>query len=179
MKARTCPGYKCAAGGYSQGFKNPSQSSLLILALHFTFSSSYKFLLGHTEPFQMHTGDTLRFDFRVLFTGVDPPARFTALRYDFRAELADVRLSAGKKTKFLNRGQEHEWWWKFSLEGSEQRRLALTCLAAPGRCLTFPWIFIIHAATLLCTHHSLGGGGFSRAMFCWMWTKNMWTRCDA
>lgn len=95
MKARTCPGYECAAGAHSQ-----VRHILIILQISLRLSASAVRGIqnGHTEPFQMPTGDTLRFDFRVLFTGVGPLARFTALRHDFRAGLADVRLSAGKKT---------------------------------------------------------------------------------
>lgn len=59
------------------------------------------------------------------------------------------------EVKNMSDGESFRW------KDLNKRRLALTCLAAPGRCLTFPWIFIIHAATLLCTHHSLGGGGVS------------------
>lgn len=58
------------------------------------------------------------------------------------------------EVKNMSDGESFRW------KDLNKRRLALTCLAAPGRCLTFPWIFIIHAATLLCTHHSLGGGEF-------------------
>lgn len=135
MKARTCPGYECAAGAHSQ-----VRHILIILQISLRLSASAVRGIqnGHTEPFQMPTGDTLRFDFRVLFTGVGPPARFTALRHDFRAGLADVRLSAGKKTKFLNRGQEHEWWWKFSLEGSEQKETRSDLFSCTWKMLDVP-----------------------------------------
>lgn len=58
--------------------------------------------------------------------------------WDTISELADVRLSAGKKTKFLNRGQEHEWWWKFSLEGSEQKETRSDLFSCTCKMLDVP-----------------------------------------
>lgn len=158
MKARTCPGYECAAGAHSQ-----VRHILIILQISLRLSASAVRGIqnGHTEPFQMPTGDTLRFDFRVLFTGVGPPARFTALRHDFRAGLADVRLSAGKKTKFLNRGQEHEWWWKFSLEGSEQKETRSDLFSCTWKMLDVPLnLYHPRCHSALHTPQPGRGGGF-------------------
>lgn len=161
-------------GIYSSSNRNITSSldtSVLQVRIHrfVTFSSSYKFLLGSVrllwKAFRMATLSHFRcpretlWDLILEFCLQESVLRPVSRLWDTISEL-DWRTSDSQQerkqnswieVKNMSDGESFRW------KALNKRRLALTCLAAPGRCLTFPWIFIIHAATLLCTHHSLGG----------------------